>query len=508
MRLPPDFKGGIFIFNSVMITFDEFLSKAELANVVPVIDTLPADLLTPLSVYLKLAEGSSNSYLLESVEGGESLARYSFIGVDPRTVVSGDEHSVLIDGETDIEISMWAYLREHFQKYTVLQDSEMPSFVGGAIGYFGFSCSGWFEPSLKRDVAENSLPESTFMFFRSIVAFDHAKQSIKIISLVFTDESESSSNGLRTLFENAISSNAAIKNILENQSISIPGSNTSIRSGDIQSNWPRLEFENAVREIKELIAAGECYQVVISQCFTKPTGASAVSIYRAMRSLNPSPYMFLLQIGGRSVIGASPEMLVRSRGKQLEYRPIAGTRPRGKTDEEDARLAEEMRADMKEVAEHQMLVDLGRNDLGRVAEYGSVEVSGLMSVEKYSHVQHLVSYLSAELRDGFDRFDAFAACFPAGTVSGAPKVRAIEIIQKLEPTPRGVYAGAVGYIDYAGNLDTCIAIRTMVLENGEAKVQAGAGIVADSVPELEFEETVNKARALMKAIEIAEGKVV
>lgn len=201
-------------------------------------------------------------------------------------------------------------------------------------------------------------------------------------------------------------------------------------------------------------------------------------------------------------------MLVRSRGKQLEYRPIAGTRPRGKTDEEDARLAEEMRADMKEVAEHQMLVDLGRNDLGRVAEYGSVEVSGLMSVEKYSHVQHLVSYLSAELRDGFDRFDAFAACFPAGTVSGAPKVRAIEIIQKLEPTPRGVYAGAVGYIDYAGNLDTCIAIRTMVLENGEAKVQAGAGIVADSVPELEFEETVNKARALMKAIEIAEGKVV
>lgn len=492
----------------VMTTFEDFLGKTERANVVPVIDTLPADLLTPLSVYLKLAEGQSNSYLLESVEGGESLARFSFIGVDPRMVVSGNEQSVSIDSDTTIKTSMWEYLREHFHKYTVLQDSEMPSFVGGAIGYFGFSCSGWFEPSVRTTEADGGLPESAFMFFRSIVAFDHAKQSIKIISLVFTDESDGGTDGLRKLFNRAESANADVKNILETRSISVPGANTSIESGDVRSNWSQPEFENAVREIKELIAAGECYQVVISQCFTKPTGASAVSIYRAMRSLNPSPYMFLLQIGGRSIIGASPEMLVRSRGKLLEYRPIAGTRPRGKTDVEDARLAEEMRADIKEVAEHQMLVDLGRNDLGRVAEYGSVKVSGLMSVEKYSHVQHLVSYLSAELRDGFDRFDALAACFPAGTVSGAPKVRAIEIIQRLEPTHRGVYAGAVGYFDYAGNMDTCIAIRTMVLENGEAKVQAGAGIVADSVPELEFEETVNKARALLKAIEIAEGKTV
>ncbi len=490
-----------------MTTFEDFLSKAERANVVPVIETLPADLLTPLSVYLKLAEGQSNSYLLESVEGGESLARYSFIGVDPLMVVSGNEDFVVIDDKPAIETSMWAFLREHFRKYTVLQDSEMPSFVGGAIGYFGFSCSGWFEPSVKTE-AESSIPESTFMFFRSIVAFDHAKQSIKIISLVFTDDCDGGTDELRNLFDGAVSANAAIKNILETRSISVPGSNASIKSGDVTSNWPQTDFENAVREIKELIAAGECYQVVISQCFTKRTGASAVSIYRAMRSLNPSPYMFLLHIGGRSIIGASPEMLVRTRGKQLEYRPIAGTRPRGKTDEEDSRLAEEMRADVKEVAEHQMLVDLGRNDLGRVAEYGSVKVSGLMSVEKYSHVQHLVSYLSAELREGFDRFDALAACFPAGTVSGAPKVRAIEIIQKLEPTPRGIYAGAVGYIDYAGNIDTCIAIRTLVLENGEAKVQAGAGIVADSVPELEFAETVNKARALLKAIEIAEGKTV
>lgn len=499
-----------FLFlRGAMSTFDDFLSKAERANVIPVIETLTADLLTPLSVYLKLAEGSSNSYLLESVEGGKSLARYSFIGVDPQSVVSGSDQSITIqeeNGETERDIPMWAYLREHFGKYSVVQDSEMPSFVGGAIGYFGFSCSGWFEPSVKTETVDDCVPESAFMFFRSIVAFDHAKQSIKIISLVFTDESEGGTDGLRTLFDKAVSANANLKSILENQSIIIPGSNTSIESGDVRSNWPKAEFENAVREIKELIAAGECYQVVISQCFTKTTGASAVSIYRAMRSLNPSPYMFLLKIGDRSIIGASPEMLVRSRGKNLEYRPIAGTRPRGKTEEEDIRLAYEMCADIKETAEHQMLVDLGRNDLGRVAEYGSVKVSGLMSIEKYSHVQHLVSYLSAELRDGCDRFDALAACFPAGTVSGAPKVRAIEIIQKLEPTPRGVYAGAVGYFDYAGNMDTCIAIRTLVLENGVAKVQAGAGIVADSVPELEFEETVNKARALLKAIEIAEGK--
>ena len=491
-----------------MTTFEEFASKAERSNVVPVIETLPADLLTPLSVYLKLSEGQSNSYLLESVEGGESLARYSFIGVDPHAVVSGNQQFVSVDSSPVMETSMWDYLRQHFQRYTVLQDSDMPSFVGGAIGYFGFSCSGWFEPSVKRVETDDQLPESTFMFFRSIVAFDHVKQSIKIISLVFTDECDGGTDGHRKLFDEAVSANAAIRNILENRSVSVPGANTTIESGNVHSNWPKTEFENAVRDIKELIAAGECYQVVISQCFTKRTGASAVSIYRAMRSLNPSPYMFLLQIGGRSIIGASPEMLVRCRGKQLEYRPIAGTRPRGNSDEEDARLAAEMQGDVKEVAEHQMLVDLGRNDLGRVAEYGSVKVSGLMSVEKYSHVQHLVSYLSAELRNGFDRFDALAACFPAGTVSGAPKVRAIEIIQKLEPTPRGVYAGAVGYFDYAGNMDTCIAIRTMVLENGEAKVQAGAGIVADSVPELEFEETVNKARALLKAIEIAEGNAV
>jgi anthranilate synthase component 1 len=291
------------------------------------------------------------------------------------------------------------------------------------------------------------------------------------------------------------------------ESPTIPGlgrSTTGAEAGEVASNWTKQEFETSVDRVKERISAGDCYQVVISQCFSRPTTATPVAIYRAIRSLNPSPYMFLLKMGGKAVIGASPEMLVRSRGSHLEYRPIAGTRPRGKSPHEDLILADEMRADKKEVAEHLMLVDLGRNDLGRVAAYGSVKVDKLMNVEKYSHVQHLVSYLSAELRDGLDRFDAFASCFPAGTVSGAPKVRAIEIIESLEPTPRGEYAGAVGYFDYSGNMDTCIAIRTLVLENGVAKVQSGAGIVADSVPELEYLESHNKARALLKAVEIAE----
>ena len=271
-----------------------------------------------------------------------------------------------------------------------------------------------------------------------------------------------------------------------------------------QSSWSREKFEQAVNAIKEQIAAGECYQTVLSQKFKKHVAADPVAIYRALRATNPSPYMYLLRMNGEAIIGASPEMLVRCRGQRLDYRPIAGTRKRGATETEDWLLGEEMRTDEKEVAEHMMLVDLGRNDLGRVADYGSVEVGELMTVERYSHVQHLVTSLRARLRDGLDRFDALASCFPAGTVTGAPKVRAMEIIRELEPEARGVYAGAVGYMDYAGNLDSCIAIRTIVIKENEATVQAGAGIVADSVPEREYEETVNKARALVRAIEMAE----
>ncbi len=476
-----------------MSDFSSFLEQSKHADVIPVVDTMPADLLTPLSVYLKLSASSKNSFLLESVEGGTSLARYSFIGADPTSIMSGGDKNDIFD-----------YLKIHFSRYTSVVDSDLPAFIGGAIGFFGFGCSRWFEPSLRKTSEKNGTADAAFMFYRSIVAFDHVKQVIKIISLVFGDEA-ANENHLKELYEAAKTSNQQIKSRLEGGVIMLPKNRIPPANSDVESNWKRNDFEAAVSKIKELITAGECYQAVLSQCFTKRTNATPLSIYRALRSLNPSPYMFLLNFDEKAVVGASPEMLVRCKNNLLEYRPIAGTRPRGTNPAEDEALAEEMKLDKKEVAEHLMLVDLGRNDLGRVAEYGSVKVDTLMNVEKYSHVQHLVSSLSAKLRNGLDRFDALAACFPAGTVSGAPKVRAIEIIGDLEPTERGVYAGAVGYFDYSGNMDMCIAIRTLILENGIAQIQAGAGIVADSVPELEFDETVNKAKVLLKALEIAES---
>jgi anthranilate synthase component I len=478
----------------------DFGSKTVQETIVPVIDTMAADLLTPLAVYLKLSASGTYSFLLESVEGGESLGRYSFVGVDPQAIVHGSGRHVRIEdssGTRSLDKPVFDFLRESFPVRTVTSNDELPPFIGGAIGYFGFDCASWFEPS----VQNSSDGEAAFMFYRSVIAFDHAKQVIKIISLVFPGEQ------IDVACEKAREKNASIRQLLLTGSMTLPAETPRSASAEIRSNWTRERFEDAVENIKELIRAGECYQVVISQRFSRRTTADPVSIYRAMRSLNPSPYMFILRMDDRCVIGASPEMLVKCSGRKLEYRPIAGTRPRGKTEQEDARLAEEMRHDSKEVAEHLMLVDLGRNDIGRVAEYGSVKVDVLMDVEKYSHVQHLVSRLSGTLRAGLDRFDALAACFPAGTVSGAPKVRAIEIIKSMEPGPRGVYAGAVGYIDYAGNMDTCIAIRTMVLEDGIATIQAGAGIVADSVPASEYEETINKAKALLKAIDVAEGGI-
>ena len=488
-----------------MISFEEFASSAVEGSAVPLVETLSADLLTPLSVYLKLSSGGARSFLLESVEGGENLARFSFIGCDPYMLVSGGANGVEIqrisDAET-LDTPLWSFLRSHFEDIDVAAAADLPSFVGGAIGYFGFSCAGWFEPTIRME--DTGSPEAEFMFFSSIVAFDHVKQTIKLISLVFVNETDEVS--LRRDYETAAASIASSRRILEEGPLNIPFASPPQATAAVFSNWERSDFEAAVAGIKESIAAGECYQVVLSQRFTKATPANAISVYRALRSLNPSPYMFLLQFPDKAIIGASPEMLVRSRGRNLEYRPIAGTRPRGRTPEDDETLARGMAADEKEIAEHQMLVDLGRNDLGRVAKYGSVKVDGLMRVEKYSHVQHLVSYLSAELRDGCDRFDAFAACFPAGTVSGAPKVRAIEMIHRLEPTDPGVYAGAVGYFDYSGNMDMCITIRTLVLADGEALIQAGAGIVADSVPAREFDETENKAKALFRAVEIAESQ--
>ena len=467
----------------------------------PVIERMPADLLTPLAVYLKLADEGQDSFLLESVEGGENLARFSFVGVNPKFTVSSSLTQCTIgsdDRQTVFQQNGFDFLREHFADVELERGTGLPLFSGGAIGYFGFESVQWFEPTIEFEAEERILAE--FMFFDSVIAFDHVRQSIQIISLACEKQT---SDDYRTL-EEASAHKRRIRGLLEDGRINLHANGVSGPSS-VRSNFEQAQFEIAVRKIKELIAAGECYQVVISQRFERETNATPIAIYRAIRSINPSPYMFLLQIGDKAVIGASPEMLVRCRDRKLEYRPIAGTRPRSNDFKEDDRLADEMRTDVKEVAEHMMLVDLGRNDLGRVSQFGSVKVDRLREVENYSHVQHLVSQLSASLDDGKDRFDALAACFPAGTVSGAPKVRAIEIISDLEPDQRGVYAGAVGYFDYAGNMDTCIAIRTLVLEHGVAKIQAGAGIVADSVPASEFDETVNKAKAMLRAIDIAEG---
>lgn len=489
-----------------MDKFDSPNNLAEPVNVIPVIETMPADLLTPLAVYLKLSADEETSFLFESVEGGEALGRYSFIGTKPDEIVRGNAYSstILKAGcQKHLKLSPMDYLRQHFARYRIAGDAELAGFSGGAIAIFNFACARWFEPKLNEALPAGD-DHATLLFFRSIVAFDHIRQEIKIVSLVFADEIEGEETRLDQALADASARNRKIRQILENRPVQIPRKKIRRQTAEISSNWRRSDFLAAVGKIKDAIYAGDAYQVVLSQRFERKTTASPIAIYRAIRSINPSPYMFLIADGTRPIIGASPEMLVRLRGNLLEYRPIAGTRPRDADAAKDAHLAADMLADEKEIAEHMMLVDLGRNDLGRVAEYGTVKVERLMSIEKYSHVQHLVSALSAFPREGFDRFDAFAACFPAGTVSGAPKVRAIEIISELEPTPRGVYSGAIGYFDYSGNMDTCIAIRTMTLEDGVARVQAGAGIVADSIPENEYEETVNKAKALLGAIDSAE----
>ena len=479
--------------------FAAFERQTVSGNVIPVTTTVAADLQTPFGIYLHLRQNASHSFLLESIEGGANLARFSFLGANPNKIMRGRGGRTFTtenDSETVSDRNLIENLRAHFAGKNFAGGFENAPLSGGAVGYFDFSAVGMFEPALETDDADEGL----WLFFRTVVAFDHARQQIKITTLIFTDEAKD----LEKSYSIAIADNEKLARLFQTTP-TFPVSESIKKDSPVSSNWKRENFLEAVNRIKKHILAGDCYQAVLSQRFSKETNASAVAIYRALRSLNPSPYMFLFEFGEKSIVGASPEMLVRCRNRTVEYRPIAGTRKRGASEIEDAELADEMARDEKEVAEHLMLVDLGRNDLGKIAEYGTVAVEKLMSVEKYSHVQHLVSYLSAKLKSENDNFDALAACFPAGTVSGAPKVRAIEIIRELEPDGRGIYAGAVGYADYAGNLDTCITIRTIVLENGVASVQAGAGIVADSVPESEFQETVDKARALLRAIEIAEG---
>jgi anthranilate synthase component 1 len=498
------------MFDLTPATFEEFELEASLGNVVPVVRTVLADMHTPVGAFMRIAGDASHAFLLESIEGGERVARYSFLGANPWMIARGQGRQTIVEKDGVREShnqNAVEFLREYFAGKKLARRSGLAPLAGGAVGYLAYDGASWFEPVLEADGAiPGEADDAVWMFFRTIVAFDRVRQQMEITSVVSTDDAGGDRDRLRDLYDRAVAETKDIENSLINAPLPAPPSDlrAAETTDQFESNWSRRDFEAAVDKVKEHISAGDCYQVVIAQTFTKPTSAPPLAIYRALRATNPSPYMYFLRMGEETIIGASPEMLVRCHDRQLDYRPIAGTRKRGATDGEDEALGEEMRRDAKEVAEHTMLVDLGRNDLGRVSEYGSVQVEALMTIERYSHVQHLVTSLRGRLRDGLDRFDALAACFPAGTVTGAPKIRAMQIIRELEPAHRGVYAGAVLYVDYADNLDSCIAIRTIELRDAIATIEAGAGIVSDSVPAKEYEECLNKARALFRAIELAE----
>jgi len=484
-----------------LTSFDEFKDLAQRGTFVPVYKEIVADMLTPVSAFLKIAEHSDYAFLLESVEGGEQVARYSFLGKDPFLILRARGGKTIIDraGErSESDKPFVATLRELMAGFHAPFVSGLPRLTGGAVGYLGYDAAAWFEPVELQSPDEES-DEAAFMLFDTVLAFDHVRHRILIIANARITGDEA----LESLYQFACARIEFVERELE-RALSKPASRTGAAL-EVTSNVSRDEFERMVRTAKEYIAAGDIYQVVLSQRFEAALNADPFTVYRALRHVNPSPYMYFLKVGDRSIVGSSPEMLVRAEGRRIQTHPIAGTRPRGKTDEEDQRLAEELKRNEKERAEHVMLVDLGRNDLGRVSAYGSVRVPTYMTIERYSHVMHLVSIVEGKLDDRNDRLDALVACFPAGTVSGAPKVRAMEIISELENRRRGVYAGAVGYVDFAGNLDFCITIRTVVIENGRAYVQAGAGIVADSNPTAEYEETRDKARAVIRALELAQA---
>ncbi len=474
-------------------TLEEVKKLSKDGNLVPVYREIVADLETPVSAFLKINRGGY-SFLLESVEGGEQLARYSFIGTEPYRVLT-------VRGEDKTD--PLPLIAEELSKYKIVTASGLPKFCGGAVGYLSYETVTRFEelPSPDRDPL--GLPESLFMFVDTVLIFDHVTHKIKVLSHAHID------GDIEEAYQKAIGKIDKLVDRLNQplqprQQMNGAAIQTTSQSKPV-SNFTREEYEVAVAKIKQYITAGEAIQVVPSQRLSQPTKAAPFDIYRALRTINPSPYMFYFDFSDFYIIGASPEILVRVEDGTVTTRPLAGTRPRGKSPAEDAALEQELRGDEKERAEHIMLVDLGRNDIGRVSEPGTVEVSELMEVERYSHVMHLVTNVQGRLRHDMNAFDALRACFPAGTVSGAPKIRAMEIIAEFEPEKRGPYAGAAGYFSFSGNMDMAIAIRTMVVKQGIAYTQAGGGVVYDSVPEGEYEETMNKARALLNAIIQAES---
>jgi len=473
-------------------TLEEVKKLSKKGNAIPIYREIVADLETPVSAFLKVNQ-SGYSFLLESVEGGEQLARYSFIGTEPYR---------LLTTQTEDKTDPLPLISEELSKFKIMPVDGLPQFIGGAVGYLSYEAVTRFEklPSPEKDSL--GIPESLFMFVDTLLIFDHVMHKIKVLSHIYLD------GDIEEAYRKAVN---RIDRLIDriNQPLTpskqINGAVSQPNETGPSSNFTRADYEAVVNKIKKYITAGEAIQIVPSQRLARPTTAAPFDIYRALRTINPSPYMFYFDFSDFFIIGASPEILVKVEDDTVTTRPLAGTRPRGKTPEEDIKLERELRADEKERAEHIMLVDLGRNDIGRVSEPGTVEVSELMDVERYSHVMHLVTNVQGKLRNDMNAFDALRACFPAGTVSGAPKIRAMEIIAEVEPEKRGAYAGAAGYFSFSGDMDMAISIRTMVVTKGIAYTQAGGGIVYDSVAEREYEETMNKARALLNAITQAES---
>ncbi|MEC7641786.1 MAG: anthranilate synthase component I [Nitrospinota bacterium] len=491
--------------------FEEFKKKAARGNLIPVYKEVIADLETPVSAYMKIGQ-SSYSFLLESVEGGEKWARYCFLGCDPSIIVRIKEKKITIqrngvkEEKTVAGDNPLTGLREILGKYKPVPADDLPRFTGGAVGFISYDTVRFFEGLPDQTTDDLQLPDSLFVITDTMLIFDNVGQTIKIVSNAFIEGVELEESYRLAIEKIECLEEKLRQNVPQNLFPSRPmGSTTASR---FESNFEKEEFKDAVLKIKKYILEGDVIQTVLSQRLKFEITQDPFSIYRALRTINPSPYMYYLNFGDTQVVGSSPEILVRQEDQRVENRPIAGTRPRGRSEDEDLQLEKDLLSDKKELAEHIMLVDLGRNDLGRVAELNTVEVNERFVVERYSHVMHIVSNVRCVLKKGYDCFDVLKAAFPAGTLSGAPKVRAMEIIDELEPTRRGLYGGAVGYISFNGNMDTAIAIRTLVIKGKTAYLGVGAGIVADSDPEREFEETMNKGKALLKAIDLAEGGLV
>jgi anthranilate synthase component 1 len=488
--------------------YKEFSRLARKATLVPVAKTVAADLRTPVSAFLSIAAEEPNCFLLESVEGGEKIGRYTFLGARPYMVLQARGRQITLEQgrkKTMLEGDVFKIIDGLLREHTPAPVAGLPPFTAGAVGFFSHDAVRQIErlPVIAKD--DLQMPDCTLMFFDRLLAFDHVRHEIFIIATADVRRQSP-----KQAYAQAVRD---IKRIERQLAAPLPKKVLRVpkpKMGKLKVNCSvtKKQFVRTVEKIKEYIMAGDVFQTVPSLRLELEPGVDPLNVYRALRRVNPSPYMYFLRMQGlqseeMTVLGSSPEMLVRVTGKKLEYRPIAGTRKRGKDEAEDLKLEEELRHDEKERAEHVMLVDLGRNDVGRVSEFGTVKVRDLMFVERYSHVMHLVSAVEGTLREGLTPVDALAACFPAGTLTGAPKVRAMEIIEEVEPVRRGIYGGSVLYADFAGNLDSCIAIRTMLVKGKKAYVQAGAGIVADSVPESEYQECLNKTRALIRAVELA-----